>query len=193
MPKEDWEKNTLQNIFEREGLYPTGKILTVLDVACGLSLKSQYIDAQVRVGVDIYRPFLEKIEAECPYAVVNADAMALDKLFLPNSFDLVLLLDIIEHLKKPQSLKLIKMAENIARVAVIIETPKGYVPQNFDIWGCGGHEFQTHRSGWEPKEFIRRGYKVIIRQYKMSDAKRHTELEVDLEIELIDAIKRFDI
>jgi len=193
MPKEDWKNNTVQNIFESKGLFPRDTIQTVLDVGCGLSLKSQYIDAQVRVGVDIYRPFLEKIGAECPYAVVNADAMDLDKLFLPHSFDLVLLLDIVEHLEKKESIKLLEMAEKIARIAVIIETPKGYIPQNIDIWEWGGHKYQTHRSGWEPEEFIKRGYKVIIRDYKMSDVKRHTKLEVDPEIEMIDAIKRLDI
>ncbi|KPA13970.1 methyltransferase [Candidatus Magnetomorum sp. HK-1] len=106
MPKEDWKENTIQKIFEKENLYPTGKIKTVLDVACGLSLKSQYIDAEVRVGVDIYRPYLDKIESDVPYAVVNADINQLEKLFLPNSFDLVLALDIVEHVEKDVALKL---------------------------------------------------------------------------------------
>jgi len=192
MPREDWIANSVQSIFEKEGLFPSGKIHTVLDVACGLSLKSQYIDADLRLGLDIYRPFLEKIEADCPYAVINADAMEIEKLFLPDSFDLVLLLDIVEHLEKPDSLRLLEMAERIARVAVIVETPRGYIPQNIDIWGWGGHEHQTHRSGWEVEDFTDRGYDVVVRKYRMSDAKRHTELEVDPDIELIDAICRFD-
>jgi len=193
MPREDWVTNSVQKIFEEKNLYPTGKIKTVLDVACGLSLKSQYIDAEIRVGIDIYRPFLEKIQAGCPFAVINADALEIGSLFLPDSFDLVLLLDIVEHLEKDDSLKLIGMAEQIARVAVIVETPKGYVPQNIDIWGWGGHEYQTHRSGWEPAEFEKLGYSVILRDYVMSDLKRHTDLDVAPEIVMIDAIKRFDI
>ncbi|MCC7047957.1 MAG: hypothetical protein IT562_14695, partial [Alphaproteobacteria bacterium] len=93
MPREDWVANTVERIFEAEGLYPTGKVKSVLDVACGLSLKSQYIDAEIRVGVDIYRPYLEKIQADVPYVAVLADCMDIGKLFLPRSFDLVLLLD----------------------------------------------------------------------------------------------------
>ena len=85
-------------------------------------------------------------------------------------------------------LSLIEMAEEIAKIAVVIETPKGLVPQNIDIWGYGGHEFQTHRCGWEPSEFEDRGYKVIMRDYIMSDKKRHTGLEIDQHIQLIDAI-----
>ncbi|CAN2040206.1 Methyltransferase type 11 domain-containing protein [Candidatus Magnetomoraceae bacterium gMMP-15] len=192
MPKQDWMENTVQRIFEQKNLYPTGKIKTVLDVACGLSLKSQYIDADLRIGVDIYRPFLEKIETDIPYAVINADVMQIDKLFLPKSFDLVLALDIVEHIEKDEALKLLDMAEEIARIAVIVETPKGFVPQNIDIWGHGGDTYQTHRCGWEPEEFINRGYQVILRDYTMCDVKRHTDLDVKPDITFIDAIKRLD-
>jgi SAM-dependent methyltransferase len=192
LPKEDWIKNTVQRIFEAEGWYPTGKVQTVLDVACGLSLKSQYIDAQVRVGVDIYRPFLEQINTDVPYAVVNADVRRLGELFLPNSFDVVLALDIVEHLEKDEALALLDAAEEIARVAVIVETPKGYIPQNLDIWGYGGHEYQTHRCGWEPEEFRARGYQVLEREYRMQDIQRHTDQDVGVDIVLLDAIRRFD-
>ena len=171
----------------------TGKVRTVLDVACGLSLKSQYIDAELRVGVDIYRPYLERIEAKVPYAAVNADIRELEKLFLPKSFDLVLLLDILEHMEKEESLRLLDAAEKIARIAVIVETPKGYVPQNLDIWGWGGHEYQTHRSAWEPEELESRGYMVLLREYTMSQAKRHTEIEVDPNITLMNGIIRLDL
>jgi SAM-dependent methyltransferase len=192
LPKEDWIKNTVQRIFEAEGWYPTGQVRTVLDVACGLSLKSQYVDADVRVGVDIYRPFLEKIETDVPYAVVNADVRDLAKLFLPNSFDLVLALDIVEHLEKEDALALLDAAEQIARVAVIVETPKGYIPQNIDIWGHGGHEYQTHRCGWEPEEFRARGYQVLERPYRMQNIRRHTDQDVGVDIVLLDAIRRLD-
>ena len=99
MPREDWVANTVERIFEAEGLYPTGQVKSVLDVACGLSLKSQYITADIRVGVDIYRPYLEKIQADVPYATVLADCMDIGNLFLPPSFHLVLLLDHVAHLE----------------------------------------------------------------------------------------------
>lgn len=193
MPKEDWIKNNVQHIFEQKNLYPVNKIRTVLDVGCGLSLKSQYIDAEFRVGIDIYFPYLKKIGSKVPYVAVNADALQIGNLFLPHSFDLVLLLDIIEHLQKDDSMRLLSLAEKIARVAVIIETPKGYIPQNIDILGFDGHTYQTHRSSWEPEEFIAQGYKVVLRNYTMSKIKRHTELEVDPNIVMIDAIKRLDL
>ena len=105
------------------------------------------------------------------------------------SGDLVIAVDIIEHITKEEGLQLMRDCEEIARKAVIFETPKGYVPQNIDIQGYGGDEWQTHRSGWDVTDFTEHGYKVLERDYKMSDAKRHTELEVERDVTLIDAIK----
>lgn len=191
MPKADWAANTLPNIFGTAGLWPwkDGEIISILDVACGLSLKSKFIPAEIRVGVDIYDKYFDHIESKVPYVVVKHDVRKLDEVFVPKSFDLVVALDIIEHLEKQESLDMIKQCEKIAKKGVILETPKGYVPQNLDILGHGGHEYQTHRSGWEPAELEKLGYKVLVRNYMMSNAKRHTDLDVAPAIQLMDAIK----
>ena len=191
MPKKDWESNTIVKIFSDHSLWPfkDGEIISVLDVACGLSLKSKYIPAQIRVGVDIYDEYFKHIETEVPYVVIKYDVRKLNEIFQPKSFDLVIALDIIEHLDKNESLAMIAECERIARKAVILETPNGYIPQNLDVLGHGGHTYQTHRCGWEPKELEDMGYKVIVRDYQMSRAKRHTDLEVDSAIQLMDAIK----
>lgn len=191
MPREDWQKNTLENIFKPEGLWPEGHIGTVLDVGCGLSLKSQYIQADMRIGLDVYRPYLEKIDAKVPYICINADAMQIDTLFLPKSFDIVTLLDIVEHLEKPDALALIEKAGQLARRAVVIETPLGFLPQNMDILGLGGDHFQTHRCGFEAEELQALGYDVVIRTYELSKVKRHTTEESPATIQMVDAIKHF--
>lgn len=191
MSKDDWKDNTVKSIFLKQNLWPwdDGEIVSVLDVACGLSLKSKYIPAQIRVGVDIHEPYFEHIEADVPYVVLKHDIRKLKEIFVSKSFDIVIALDIIEHITKEEGLELMRQCEEIARKAVIFETPKGYIPQNIDIQGHGGDTWQTHRSGWEPNEFEERGYKVVLRDYKMTNAKRHTELEVDQNVTLIEAIK----
>ena len=191
MPKEDWVKNTVERIFKDANLWPwsEAQIISILDVACGLSLKSKFIPAQIRVGVDIYDKYFDHIETDVPYVVIKYDVRKLEEIFLPKSFDLVLALDIIEHLDKDESLSMIRQCEKIARKAVILETPKGYVPQNLDITGHGGHEFQTHRCGWELAELQQMGYQTVVRDYTMANVKRHTDKEVDTNIQLIDAIK----
>ena len=193
MPKEDWQKNSVDQVFRNAGLWPWSEdeIVSILDVACGLSLKSKFIPAKIRVGVDIYEEYLRHIESNVPFVVIKHDVRSLKDIFMPESFDLVLALDIIEHLEKEESLRMIRQCETIAKKGVILETPKGYIPQNLDIWGYGGHKFQTHRCGWEPEELRKLGYKVVIRPYTMTDVQRHSKLKVDPNIELMDAIKVF--
>lgn len=186
MSKEDWAKNNLVEIFKDE--WPEG-VVSVLDVACGVSLKSKYIPAQIRVGVDIYPEYFKHIESDVPYVVVKGDVRKLNEMFMPKSFDVVIATDIIEHLHFDEAISMIKQCEEIARKAVILETPMGFVHQNLDITGHGGHEWQTHRSAWSIRDLKILGYKVKIRDYKMQDVKRHTELEVGTDITLMDAIK----
>lgn len=119
--------------------------------------------------------------------MIKHDVRDLDSIFEPKSFDLVIACDIVEHLTKDEGLALIKSCERIAKVAVIIETPLGLIPQNIDILGYGGDTFQTHRSAWSIQDFS--GYDVQLRPYRMTDAKRHTELTVNPDIQLIEAIK----
>lgn len=185
MSKIDWKAKNMTQIFE----WKLPNDITILDVACGLSLRSQYIPASVRVGVDIYAEYFKHIQSTVPYSVVKYDVRKLSEIFVDKSFDLVIALDIVEHLEKEEGLELIKQCEKIARKAVIIETPLGYVPQNIDILGHGGHQWQTHRSAWLLKDFSKLGYKSNVRKYRMTSKKRHTEIDVDRDIKLIDAIK----
>lgn len=186
MSKTDWAQNTLPNIFKDK--WPTD-VVSVLDVGCGLSLKSKYIPAQIRVGVDIYPEYFKHIEADVPYVVIKHDARNLLAIFEPKSFDIVIATDIIEHLNKYEALAMIQQCERIARKAVVLETPLGYIPQDIDITGHGGHEHQTHRSAWYSRDLEALGYEVRLREYLMQDVKRHTDQEVDPEIILMDAIK----
>lgn len=191
MSKEDWKENTIEKIFKRANLWPwkEGEVISVLDVGCGLAFKSKYISAQIRVGVDIYEEYFKHIESEVPYVVVKYDVRKLKDIFIPKSFDLVIALDVVEHVEKEEAVELLKQCESIARKAVIIETPKGFSPQNLDILGHGGHTWQTHRCGFEKEELEQMGYTVLLRDYTMTPTKRHTDLDVELNMQLINAIK----
>jgi hypothetical protein len=203
MPKDEWAKNTIPALFREWGAWPwvgdgpgwMWRPESILDVACGLSLKSKFIDTATRVGLDLHRPYLEAASEQNPdvcWVPMVGDATKLRTLFLPKTFDLVLLLDIVEHVDKALALDMIAQAEEIARVAVVIETPRGLIPQNLDILGFGQHHLQTHRCGFEKEELEELGYQVFVRDYTMAPIKRHTDLEVDTECQLLNAIKRVD-
>lgn len=187
MPREDWFENTVPKLAANMG-YDLSGVNTVLDVACGLSLKSQHVDAQIRVGVDIYEPYLKAIDFKGPYVAIKHDVRKLEELFMPESFDLVMAVDIIEHLHYDDGLKLLRACKRLSKRFVFFETPLGPVAQNMDIQGYGGHEWQTHRSAWFTKDFEERGFTVTTRPYTMCDVQRHTEKDVDPNIILLDAI-----
>lgn len=188
MPKEDWAQNPVHEVLRRAGLWSFGSIESVLDVACGLSLKSKFLPAQIRVGIDVHEPYLRAIESDVPYVVMKGDVRNLREHFLENSFDIVYALNIVEHLEKEEALQLVGECKSIAKLAVVLDTPNGYVPQNIDIQGFGADHWETHRCGWTVSEFEDLGFHCDVRPYTMSDIKRHTELDVDTHIEIITAI-----
>jgi SAM-dependent methyltransferase len=203
MPREDWVKNTIPYMFEEWGAWPWGAAprlgpapKSVLDVGCGLSLKSQHVgvgDWTVRVGLDLHRPYLEAVETNVSWVPVCASVNQIHDLFLPKSFDLVLALDIIEHLEKDEALILLRDLEEVARVAVILETPDGFFPQDMDILGFDQHHLQTHRCGFEKAELEKLGYQVFARDYKLHPAKRLKDSdEIATECRLLNAVKRVD-
>lgn len=140
------------------------------------------MDCDLRLGVDIHVPYLEQIKSCVPYAALVGDATKLRETFLARSFDVVLLLGVIEHVEKSQSRRMLKDAEEIARVAVVLETPNGIVfPKFADAADRCGEHWQTRRCDWKPAELEELGYATSIRA--APDPARY---------ELISAIKRLD-
>ncbi len=64
---------------------------------------------------------------------------------------------LVEHLKKKDSLLLMKKMEKIATKLVIIGTPNGFIPQDeYD-----SNPYQVHQSGFTISDFTKRGYTVL--------------------------------
>jgi hypothetical protein len=101
------------------------------------------------------------VEPHDPYAVILEDSgfevlrgAAPDILRnVPDMPDTVLMLDVIEHLDKTDGLLALALAQKIALRQVAVYTPWGFLAQTKDGWGLGGDYWQTHRSGWLPREF----------------------------------------
>lgn len=196
-PRADWIEHTIPK------LYPELKSLdvySILDIGGGLSNKTDYIILDsgefpgrfTVVVLDIFKPYLEEARRTSKYKVatyINADAIDIEKLFLPKSFDLCILNDVIEHNPKAKSLQIIAMAEKLAKKAVVIECPKGYVPQDLDVTGWN-NPHQAHHCGWEREELEQLGYTVREREYTMMDVVRNSSGEkYSPNIILMNAIK----
>ncbi len=131
----------------------------LLDVGCGANSPVQTFNENLYcVGVDAFEPSLEKSKLKKIHNEYRKlDVLKVGQAFAPKSFDIVVALDLIEHLEKSDGLQLLDMMEKIASKKVIIYTPNGFLPQG----DRENNPWQVHLSGWTAQEFSDRGYEVI--------------------------------
>ena len=136
---------------------------TILDIGCGAGQPAKFLKSRRTlsiVGVDIWLPALRQAQQTGSHdASVLADIRHLP--FRSKSFDVVLALEVIEHLEKEASSEIIRRMEGIARKQVILTTPVGEQEQGT----CKGNPHQEHKCFWNPIEIRKQGYKV--RGYKL--------------------------
>ncbi len=76
--------------------------------------------------------------------------------FADNSFDIVICLEVLEHLEREDGEKLLKELERVAKRQVILSTPVGKYKQGvFD-----GNPHQEHKYIWNPDEMKEKGYRI---------------------------------
>jgi SAM-dependent methyltransferase len=135
-------------------------IKSVLDVGCGRGmlgcLLRIYREPTRLIAVDIFRPYLDFVEKLGVYDSVLQLDLSKSKLpFEEKEFDIVLCLEVIEHLKKEEGLRLLSDLERVSK-RVIVSTPGVFFNQRpFD-----GNVNQAHLSHYHVKDFEDRGYRV---------------------------------
>jgi len=134
----------------------------VLDIGCGI-MPQQIIEPIIHICCE---PFLEYVNVlqekvkqlnNCKFIILNGGWDDALRLFMENSVDTIILIDVIEHLEKDVALELLKRSEKVCRKQLAIFTPLGFLPQShpdgIDAWGLSGGHMQEHKSGWQPKDF----------------------------------------
>ncbi len=104
----------LIHIFESE----LQNIETILDLGCGKDSILGKINKRLKytVGVDIFKDYIEiskKKNIHDEYMLLNI--LDIDSKIPSNSFDCVILMDVIEHLEKVDGIKLIRKMKKIAK------------------------------------------------------------------------------
>ncbi|WP_379159365.1 class I SAM-dependent methyltransferase [Paenibacillus sp. sgz5001063] len=136
---------------------------SILDVGSGTGTLLERYEAKVVIGLDIHRPYLLHRKYTAPHIIpVHADARHIDELFLPGTFSAVTFIDSLEHFTMREGKELLRKAEIIAANRVVVFTPRGFFPQEADHYHLHGEQFQKHRSGWEPEDFLELGYHVTV-------------------------------
>ena len=93
----------------------------VLDVGSSQGVYLERLDADVKVAVDLARPYLEAIEPETGIVRVCADAERLP--FKPGYFDVIIVADVLEHVLEPE--RVMAAVHRIARpdTRIIVQSP----------------------------------------------------------------------
>ncbi len=127
---------------------------SVLDLGCGPSSPIQFCKVKYSVGVETYIPYIkESKKSHIHSTYINKEISQLN--FKTKSFDAVIMIDVLEHLKKEEGNDLLKKIEKWARKKIIINTPNGFLPA-FDTT----NHYQTHISGWNIEEMKKKGYEA---------------------------------
>jgi hypothetical protein len=129
--------------------------MTVLDVGSSTGTGSTVLDRVVANSVDIHAPSLQAgmVAGRRQRAVVG-DIRHLP--FRTGCFDVVVALDVIEHLERSDGERLLLELERVSRRFVVVLTPNGFFPQA----ALPDQPWFEHKSGWRPRDFARRGYVV---------------------------------
>lgn len=138
-------------------LLPSGK-LKILDLGCGFGAAGQVLNynrVHEFTGIDIYKPYLKVCRKGKYYKkIINADITKLK--LKKNSFDVILLLQVIEHLDKSIGERLLRQAIKAAKRCVIVSVPNGHCSQEeYD-----GNIHQKHLSVWTVPDLKKINFKV---------------------------------
>lgn len=112
------------------------------------------------LGCDIWEPYLKVVSRR--YPTIKLTMSELDK-FIDNSYDVVMALDVLEHLKLEDAQAVIDHMKRITRSKVIIYTPSKLISNEENIdnaWNMGKNQYQIHQCFLEPDNLSALGFRV---------------------------------
>ena len=133
---------------------------TVLDLGVGIQQGNDNMVCKSVLGVDIFDNYLNHIKSRVN--TVKLDMSETDR-FMDKSYDVVICLDVVEHLELELAQKVISECKRIARKKAIIYTPRHF-KDNMEavenVWNLGYNEKQKHLCVLTKTDFHIHGYHV---------------------------------
>lgn len=149
--------------------------ISVLDLGCGtysspLSTQMRDLPFARLVSVDNHLPTIRKLELQIkskPFATKNhitriRDARAHVAIAQNNAYDIILIMDMLEHLIKSEGVSLLEDCKRVASKGIMVWLPLGDCPEDFEE--LGENLSQMHKSSWAVKDLEKLGFEVAVFQ-----------------------------
>lgn len=167
---------------EKSEARPTAKKMirevdVVLDIGCGIYPQT-IIQPKIHICCEPYEEYIQylkcRVGGDKRFVFLQCKGEEVVNILPDKSVDTIFLLDVVEHLEKEVSTRIIARSEHIAREQIVIYTPIGFFPQvhiedRKDRWGLNGGMWQAHKSGWYPEDFDDSWSIIAVREYDFDD------------------------
>lgn len=149
---------------------------TVLDLGCGIMQcttdtiefypsrnpfkNTRILNCKSLLGCDIWIKYLEKVKNIFPVIQISMNELYR---FVDESFDVVICLDVLEHLSLPDASHAINEMKRIARKKVIIYTPSAFETNDEhveNVWEIGFNQHQLHKCFVSPQLLQEAKFKI---------------------------------
>ena len=118
------------------------------------------ISCKSLLGCDIWPKYLDVSKQYFPVIKLGMDE--LDR-FIDNSFDVVLCIDVLEHLTLDDAISAIEHMKRITRKIVLVYTPSEFETNEEhveNVWNLGENQFQKHQCFLNPEQLEELGFTI---------------------------------
>ena len=129
---------------------------SILDLGCGPDSPISNYKNKYTVGVEYFTKYYQRAARNKTHSkLIHSNISSLN--FPTNSFDTVVLTEVIEHMTKKEALSTLQKAKRWAKKNVVVTTPNGFLPQQV----IDGNSKQQHLSGWTTIDLQKLGFQKI--------------------------------
>jgi len=125
---------------------------SVVEFGCGHGDNLRRTDCEAKTGVEIVSEYTTMRPADGITFIIG-DAIKVAKSLASKSYDLVMLIDVVEHFYNPDGSQLILQSQRIAKKRVLIWMPEGFLRQDKEVYSGTNSEYvykpsQDHLGSW---------------------------------------------
>jgi len=126
---------------------------SALDIGCGIGAYSNVLKEYVRCKKVVTIDAWDKVNPD-----ILIDLEKEDIPFEDNTFDIILMMDFIEHLTKDRGIKILKQAMGIVKKRILLLTPLWWTDNSDNVndptlW-CYTNVYDLHKSLWLLDDFV---------------------------------------